>query len=137
MHRRKSKQESQQGASLLEVLVALMVLSVGLLGLTALHWRTVQHSHAIMGQTLATLHAQDAAEQLWLHTCWNATQAENSLQHWAQNPPPTLPDWHASWQWHSNNTGWTRLQITQQWARLPQPFVLTFSAPTPPCRNAP
>lgn len=137
MPRRKSSLDAQQGASLLEVLVALVVLSVGLLGLTALHWRTVQHSHAIMGQTLATLHAQHAAEQLWLQTCWNATQAENSLKHWAQNPPSTLPDWLATWQWHPSNTGWIRLSITQQWARLPHPFVLTFTAPTPPCRSTP
>jgi Tfp pilus assembly protein PilV len=127
----------EQGASLLEVLVAIMVLSVGLLGLTALHWRTVQQSHAVIGKTLATLHAQDAAERLWLHPCWNVTQAETALHHWAQRPPPTLPDWHATWQWHSNHTGWARLHITQHWARQPQPFTLTFTAPASPCHSTP
>ena len=128
---------SQRGVSLLEVLVALMVLSVGLLGLSALHWRTAQQSHAIMGQSLAALHAQDAAERLWLLSCWNATQGEKTLEDWAKNPPPTLPDWQATWLWHTSNTGGVQLQIIQQWARLPEPFQLTFTVPTPVCRSTP
>lgn len=125
------------GWSLLEVMVALMVLSVGLLGLMALHWRSVQQSHIVMGQTLASLHAQNVAEQMWLETCWNATQAEQRLLTWAQQPPPTLAEWQASWVWHTSHSGWARLEISQQWARMPEPFVLTFTLPTPPCQRTP
>lgn len=125
------------GWSLLEVLVALMVLSVGLMGLMTLHWRSVQQSHIVMGQTLASLHAQNVAEQMWLETCWNATQAEHRLQTWSQQPHPTLAEWQASWAWHTSHAGWTRLEISQQWARMPEPFVLTFTLPTPPCKLTP
>jgi len=127
---------AQHGWSLLEVLVALMVLSVGLLGLSALHWRTVQHSHAIMGQTLATLHAQDAAERLWLLPCWNPSQAQTSLEAWAQQPQ-ALPDWHATWDWHTSTSGWARLHISQTWGRQAQPYGLTLTAPMRACHTTP
>lgn len=122
----------QQGWSLLEVLVALMVLSVGLLGLSALHWRTVQHSHTVWGQTLATLNAQDAAERLWLLPCWNASQAQASVEAWAQQAQ-ALPEWQATWQWHTSPNGWVRLQIEQTWARHPQPYGLSFTTPMHAC----
>jgi type IV pilus modification protein PilV len=127
---------AQHGWSLLEVLVALMVLSVGLLGLSALHWRTVQHSHAIMGQTLATLHAQDAAELLWLQPCWNRTQAQATLEAWAQ-APRALPEWNATWQWHTSTNGWGRLHINQTWARHAQPYRLTLTTPMRECHSTP
>ena len=121
---------------MLEVLVALMVLSVGLMGLSTLHWRTGQHSHAVMGQTIATLQAQDAAEQLWLLPCWNAAQAESALGAWEQQMT-ALPEWKATWQWHTSTRGWARLHIDQVWARQAQPYSLTFTIPMSPCRTAP
>ena len=123
----------QHGWSLLEVLVALMVLSLGLLGLSSLHWRTVNHSHAVMGQTLATLLAQDAAEQLWLLPCWNHTQAQATLEAWAQ-ASGALPDWHATWRWDTSTSGWARLHIEQTWARHTQPYGLTFTTPMHACQ---
>lgn len=126
----------QQGWSLLEVLVALMVLSVGLLGLSALHWRTVQHSHAIMGQTLATLLAQDAAEQLWLLPCWNHTQAQATLEAWAQ-APRALTDWSPKSWLNPSTSGWARLHIIQTWARHPQPYGLTMTIPMHECQTTP
>ena len=127
---------AQQGWSLLEVLVALMVLSVGLLGLSTLHWRTVQHSHAVMGQTLATLHAQDAAERQWLKACWNNDQATAILEIWMLQPKP-LTDWQASHEWHSNASGWKRLHINQTWARQAQPYGLTLTTPLRTCHTTP
>jgi prepilin-type N-terminal cleavage/methylation domain-containing protein len=127
---------AQHGWSLLEVLVALVVLSVGLLGLSALHWRTVQHSHAIMGQTIATLHAQDAAEQLWLLPCWNSAHAQTTLEAWAQ-ANGALPDWQATWQWHTGTDGWARLHITQTWARHARPYGLTLTTPMRACQTTP
>lgn len=121
---------------MLEVLVALMVLSVGLMGLSTLHWRNLHHSHAVMGQTIATLQAQDAAEQLWLLPCWNAAQAESALGAWGLQKT-ALPEWKATWQWHTSTRGWARLHIDQVWARQAQPYSLTFTIPMSPCRTAP
>lgn len=53
------------GFSLIEVLVAIVVLSVGLLGFAALQLKGLQSAHAGYQRTLASVIASDAAERLW------------------------------------------------------------------------
>lgn len=56
----------QTGVSLIEVMVALVVLSIGLLGLSLLQLRSLQSTHAAYQVSLATAMAADAEERLWL-----------------------------------------------------------------------
>ncbi|MCG5496904.1 type IV pilus modification protein PilV [Ectothiorhodospira variabilis] len=56
----------QTGFSLIEALVALLVLSVGLLGLAGLQLLGMQSSHSAYQRTVASVIATDAGERLWL-----------------------------------------------------------------------
>lgn len=55
----------QFGFTLLEVLIAVLVLSLGLLGVAAMQLRALQSSHVSYQRSVATLAAQDAVERLW------------------------------------------------------------------------
>ncbi len=55
-----------RGFTLLEVLIALLVLSVGALGSAALQLHALQATHSAYQHSLATLMASDAGERLWL-----------------------------------------------------------------------
>ncbi|MDR5865963.1 type IV pilus modification protein PilV [Halomonas koreensis] len=70
-HRRAARQTARcrpraSGFSLIEVLVALLLLSVGVLGLAGLQLESLQSSHVAYQRAIASLAAQDAQERLWL-----------------------------------------------------------------------
>lgn len=54
-----------RGFSLVEVLVALVILAVGLLGLAVLQMKSLQGAHVAYQRTVASLAAQDARERVW------------------------------------------------------------------------
>jgi type IV pilus assembly protein PilV len=54
------------GFTLIETLVALVVLSVGALGCVALQLNALQATHSAYQRSLASLIAADAAERLWV-----------------------------------------------------------------------
>lgn len=60
--------EKNTGFTLIEVLVALLVLSVGLLGVAAMQLKALQSSHVAYQRSVATLAAQDAVDRLWRAT---------------------------------------------------------------------
>lgn len=55
----------QRGFTLIEALVALLVLSIGLLGVAAMQLKALQGAHAAYQRSIASLAAQDAQERLW------------------------------------------------------------------------
>jgi type IV pilus assembly protein PilV len=55
----------QAGFTLIEALVALLVLSIGLLGVAAMQVKALQGAHAAYQRSIASLAAQDAQERLW------------------------------------------------------------------------
>lgn len=55
----------EQGFTLIEALIALLVLSIGLLGVAAMQLKSLQGAHAAYQRSIATLAAQDAQERLW------------------------------------------------------------------------
>jgi type IV pilus assembly protein PilV len=62
---RQSHSTSQLGFTLIEALVALVVLSIGLLGVAAMQLKALQGAHAAYQRSIASLAAQDAQERLW------------------------------------------------------------------------
>jgi type IV pilus assembly protein PilV len=56
----------QSGFTLLEVLIAVLVLSIGLLGVAAIQIKALQSAHVSYHRSLATLAAADGVELLWL-----------------------------------------------------------------------
>lgn len=63
------KTGKQQGMTLLEVLIALIVLSIGLLSIASLQLRSVQFSHASYERSMAVISANDMVERLWAGAC--------------------------------------------------------------------
>lgn len=57
---------TERGASLLEALVAVLVLSFGLLGAAAMQLQAMQSAHASYQRSIAILAARDAVERLWV-----------------------------------------------------------------------
>ncbi|MGE4534171.1 type IV pilus modification protein PilV [Halomonas sp.] len=55
----------QSGFTLIEVLVALLVLAIGMLGVAAMQLKAVQGAHMAYQRSIASLAAQDAQERLW------------------------------------------------------------------------
>ncbi|MBB3141669.1 type IV pilus modification protein PilV [Halomonas organivorans] len=65
-----------KGFTLVEALVALLVLSIGLLGVAAMQLKSLQGAHAAYQRSIASLAAQDAQERLWAEMAahWAAQQ---------------------------------------------------------------
>lgn len=55
----------QRGVTLIEVMIAVLVLSIGLLGVAAMQLKALQSSSHSYQRSLATLAAQDAVERFW------------------------------------------------------------------------
>ncbi|MDR9439818.1 MAG: type IV pilus modification protein PilV [Halomonas sp.] len=56
---------SQRGFTLIEALIALLVLSIGLLGVAAMQLKALQGAHVAYQRSIASLAAQDLQERLW------------------------------------------------------------------------
>lgn len=56
---------AQAGFSLLEVLIAMLILAFGALGLAGLQMKTLQSSHSAYQRGLANIIAADTVERLW------------------------------------------------------------------------
>lgn len=87
-----------RGFSLIEVLVAMVVLAVGLLGLAGLQLKGLQSAHMAHQRTLATLVAEDAAERLWAwygeqttETCPGTDELERLRDEWREHWAGQLP----------------------------------------------
>lgn len=60
------RRSCSRGFTLLEALVAVLVLALGLLGVAAMQLKALQSSHVSFQRTVATMAAQDAVERLWV-----------------------------------------------------------------------
>ena len=53
------------GFSLVEVLIAILLVAIGLLGLAAAQVKTLQYASSSLQQTVASIQAQNVIERLW------------------------------------------------------------------------
>ncbi|RTR02874.1 type IV pilus modification protein PilV [Halomonas nitroreducens] len=112
---------SCRGFTLIEVLVAVLVLSISLLGLAALQLKSLQGSHVAYQRAVANLAAQDAGERLWE---WLGQQ--EGLACPDDNELSTLQrDWTQAWEndlpgFSSSRLSWAdrsacRVDVTVRW----------------------
>ena len=92
----------QRGFSLIEAMIALVVLSIGLIGVAAMQLKALQSANAGYQRSVASVAAVDAQERLWAtlgaletgQTCENintsAVQAE-WREHWFQGGGDATP----------------------------------------------
>lgn len=89
-----------RGVSLIEVLVAVAVLSIGLLGVAGLQLRAIKTADAAFQRTVANIQAQDLVERYWAGVCSmpNVTQRRAIEDIWraSHQDNPTLPQWTAN-----------------------------------------
>lgn len=90
----KTPQRHQQGASLIEVLVALLVFSIGVLGMVGLQARASQISSAAEDRTTAALLANDAASLMWGRMSVTLTTSEISA--WRTRVQASLPPYNST-----------------------------------------
>lgn len=94
----------QQGFSLLEVLVALLVITVGLIGLLATQARVQQQAFNNYQLSIAGLYAQDIQDRLRIQQCYLRAQfAENGAIKVAEISDAILVAWQAA---HPNTQQW-------------------------------
>ncbi|HEY9816903.1 MAG TPA: type IV pilus modification protein PilV [Candidatus Obscuribacterales bacterium] len=92
-----------RGFTLIEALVALLVLSVGLLGLAMMQVKSMKNTHVAYQRSIATIAAQDIVERLWVElgrgapasiVCPEATHVVAG-----STPEKTiLEQWHDEWE---------------------------------------
>jgi len=88
VQRERSERSRRQegGFTLIEILIALIILSIGLLGVAAMQIRSLQNSHSSFERSVATLQARDLAERMWAGICDLPTQRGNQGGSQGQNP---------------------------------------------------
>lgn len=73
---------SEGGFSLIEALIALLVLSIGMLGATAMQLNSLQGAHMAYQRSIATLAAQDAQERLWAEASHSDCPSWSDTEGW-------------------------------------------------------
>lgn len=77
----------QRGFTLIEALVALLVLSIGMLGVAAMQLKSLKSAHAGYQRSVASLAAVDAQERVWaklaeVDECPDGTETANISSDW-------------------------------------------------------
>lgn len=104
--------QRQSGFSLLEALIASIIVAVGMLGLAALQLRGFQDVHSAQQSTVAAMMVQDAVDRLWIRR--NAAPfdedensieevAEEWLDHWRRGAETTTSPQPLSLRFDTNN----------------------------------
>ncbi|WP_043531601.1 type IV pilus modification protein PilV [Litchfieldella xinjiangensis] len=91
--------QASGGFTLVEALIALLVLSLGLLGVAAMQLKAMQSAHVSYQRTIATIAAQDAIERLWSGLAFDSVSSSFTC------PSETgmEADWKSTWSAHFND----------------------------------
>lgn len=90
IHRRHSV---ARGFALLEIMIAMLVGAVALLGLGTLQLKTLQSAYSSLDYTIATIHANNLIEGVWSNLCANQASGAvytSTVQSWRQTLPPSV-----------------------------------------------
>lgn len=87
-----------RGFTLLEVLVTLIVISIGLLSIAQLQTRALQFSYASLQRTVATVQVNDLIERMWTGICDDANFPNKIFEDWETDSATQalLPGWAAN-----------------------------------------
>lgn len=89
--------EISRGFTLLEVLVTLIVISIGLLSIAQLQARALQFSYASLQRTVATVQVNDLVERMWTGICDDDNFPTQIFTDWQADSETQalLPQWDA------------------------------------------
>ena len=81
------------GFALLEIMIAMLVGAVALLGLGTLQLKTLQAAYSSLDYTIATIHANNLVEGVWSNLCANQASGAvytSTVQSWRQTLPQSI-----------------------------------------------
>ena len=121
-----SRRRGQAGVSMIELLVALLIFSFGMLGLAGLQLRTLSYGQSSLFRTQATALADDvfdrmrakrtgAVNGLWDVTA-TGTSTNDDLNEWRREVAALLPEGQASIQRDATSS---RITVTISWVDSP------------------
>ena len=84
---------AQRGFTLIEALVAMLILSIGLLGVAAVQVKSIQYSHASYQRSVAVVQANDLVERLWAGICALPDSLTDIEDEWVEAHENSLPNW--------------------------------------------
>lgn len=138
-----------KGFSLIEVLVTLVIFSIGLLGMAALQTRALKNTYASFQRSLATLQAQDLVDRLWTSTCIlsDSTKRDLVISEWqtvhqaSSSTKLSMPNWSGTVNYTAASglftisIGWTDFVVNSGQASLgaSQSLVQYTQIPTVTC----
>jgi type IV pilus assembly protein PilV len=120
----------QSGLTLIEVMVALLVLSIGLIGISVLHLNAIKFAHSSYYSSVASSAALDLEERLWLQVretngnCVSAAQVNTAvaevLDQWGGTAPggitiPGLAINVGNVTVGTTQYSWTEVPVTLTW----------------------
>ena len=134
------------GFTLIEVLITVLITSIGLLALAAMQARALQDSHSSFQRTVAVVQANDLVERLWAGRCAGPTdfpaaiytdwRTENRDLATAQGATPLLRGWDADEELggitpnHNVEIRWSDFRARDE---MTPSFTYWFRIPTDDC----
>ncbi len=112
------KSKAQRGLTLIEAMVALLVLSIGLVGIAALNLASVGAAHSAYYRTLASFIAKDAEERLWAELGLSGqASVESVLNDWRTNWADAMPELRLDLELSASSSGnvWQDFDVTVTW----------------------
>jgi len=94
---RRSGTSGQKGFSMIEILITLVVTSIGILSLVLFQARAMQYSHSSYQRSIAIMQANDFVERLWAGACALPAGFDDIKADWIgvhSNDPNGLPGWN-------------------------------------------
>ncbi|MDN3521490.1 type IV pilus modification protein PilV [Halomonas ramblicola] len=83
----------EKGFTLLEVLVAVLVLAFGAITITALQFKSMKSSHVSYQRSMATVAGQDMIERLWVEMATNPPDCPSGA-----GLDGVVDSWHQQWE---------------------------------------
>lgn len=90
----------QLGSTMIELMITLVVVSIGLLSIAALQIKTTQFSQASLQRSISIVQASDLVERLWAGACDLSDKRNTIISEWSADHG-SLPD------------GWDDLNIVE------------------------